>query len=300
MVVVAVGAAIGFWRGDAQPGTVPAVDADRVDGVAGSATPVARLTPRQSSGRPGSPAYDPAMLQQVGAKAYSIYRTKAGRAAGDAKQQVLALKPRSDAGDGLATYEIELAVSDCRNLISGEPEASWQAMRRAGMRTDPDFLSKLEVRLGECVALSQDPALYEAPWLARAAEQGSVEAQLLYAIDVRTAVGASSASELAEREEDVLAWRETSLRYLHALADGGNVEALSGLQSVHENGYRTAKDPVAAYAYGQVLQRLSPSFWSDALLAQSSQTLSPSQQRRAAEQAEAIYRRCCVLPGGGD
>ncbi|MCS4229830.1 hypothetical protein EDF77_3091 [Stenotrophomonas maltophilia] len=238
------------------------------------------------------------MLQQVGAKAYSIYRTKAWRAAGDAKQQVLALKPRSDAGDGLATYEIELAVRDCRDLISGEPEASWQAMRRAGMRTDPDFLSKLEVRLGECVALSQDPTLYEAPWLARAAEQGSVEAQLLYAIDVRTAVGAASASELAEREEDVLAWRETSLRYLHALADGGNVEALSGLQSVHENGYRAAKDPVAAYAYGQVLQRLSLSFWSDALLAQSRQALSASQQQRAAEQAEAIYRRCCVLPGG--
>ena len=240
------------------------------------------------------------MLQQVGAKAYSIHRPPAWRAAGDAKQQVLALKPRSDAGDGLATYEIELVVRDCRNLISGEPEASWQAMRRAGMQTDPDFLSKLEVRLDECVALSQDPALYQAPWLARAAEQGSVEAQLLYAIDVRTAVGAASAAELEEREEAVLAWRETSLRYLQALADGGNVEALSGLQSVHESGYRTVKDPVAAYAYGQVLRRLSPAFWSDALLAQSRQALSLDQQRRAAEQAEAIYRRCCVLPGGGD
>lgn len=300
MVVVAVGAAIWFWFGDAKHGMASTAEVNAGGGVAGSAMPVARLTPRQPSGRPGSSAYDPAMLQQVGAKAYSIHRSPAWRAPGDAKQQVLALKPRSDAGDGLATYEIELVVRDCRNLISGEPEAGWQAMRRAGMRTDPDFLSKLEVRLGECVALSQDPTLYRAPWLARAAEQGSVEAQLLYGIDVRAAVGATSASELAEREEDVLAWRETSLRYLQALADGGNVEALSGLQSVHEHGYRTVKDPVAAYAYRQVLQRLSPTFWSDALLAQSRQALSLDQQRMAAEQAAAIYRRCCMLPRSGD
>lgn len=294
VLVAAIATTLWLWRGNSDDGSPPSnPQAAAFSNAPARPNPVPSPATTQHLQAARFPAYDPSMRNAVGPKAYSIQRETAWRAPGDARQQVLALKRQSDAGEGLASYEIELIVRDCRNLINGNPEEAWQALQRAGMRPDPNHLSRLEIGLGECAALSQDPTLYDAPWLARAAEQGSVEAQLLYSIDIEAVIG--PASTLTGRDDELQAWRETSLRYLHSLADGGNVDALSALASVYDNGFNVARDPVAVHAYRQVLSRLDPRYIDETTLARERRALAPEQQQKAADQADAIYKRCCSL-----
>lgn len=293
MLALLVAGVSGFWflrdKGGAPPVQSGHESVASALGVPRSAGDPITETPVTGTLR--YPAYDPAMRQARGPKAYSILRTGPWRGPGEARDQVLALKPRSDAGDGVASYEIELVVRACRQLIDGDAEKAWLAMREARMNPDPHYFERLEIQLEECAALSADAGLYEAAWLERAAEQGSVEAQLLYAIDADTVLGPAASS--AERAGELQAWRDRSIHYLHALAEGGNVEALSQLAHVYNMGLQAAHDPVAAYAYLKVVSRLRPNAVYGDMLEQQRRRLNPGQQQDAAAQAEAIERRCC-------
>lgn len=235
---------------------------------------------------------DPALVQHKGGRAYTIVRTGLYRPPGDAKAQVLALKQRSDAGDAMASYQIHLSVLDCKQLMTGSPEESWQRLKDAGMNPDPAFLAGIETRLGECAALSQDAALVNAPWLALAAEQGSAEAGLLYYISPESVLG--EPREWLSHPERVQEWRDNALRYLQAGANDGFVDAVAALGRAYQTGIVVDQDPLAAYAYTLAAGRSEPVYVSETMIAGFRDALSPAQQAEAQVRARKIYAACCA------
>jgi len=284
---------IGGWqwyRDVASPGQLQG--SDQVPVGHGAAASTERRTALGTAGRSkASVQVDQTLVKRFDGKAYTIVRTGLYRKPGDAKAQILALKPRSDAGDALASYEIHLAVLDCRQLLGGNPEEDWQRLKDAGMHPDPAFMAGIERRLGECGALSQDLALFDAPWLARAAEQGSVEAGMLYYISPESVLG--EYSEWLAHPERVQEWRENALRYLQAGASDGYLDALAALGRAYERGIVVDPDPVAAYAYTLAAGQSEPTYLSEVMIGDMRDALSPQQQAQAKARAKVIHRDCC-------
>lgn len=265
--------------GDLPSRSAPAA-ADALPTRAGTAVPLA-----------GPPRNSP-VFRWIGPKAYEIGGSREPRPPGDALEYVVALKKRSDAGDSDASYLMELAVRECRDLIENDPVASFDFLRNAGMHPDPVGLVDNERRLGECESLVAAPSLYHGHWLARAASQGSIEAKLLYAIDPEAVVGPRS--EWLVHPEALIRWKESAMGHLHDAARTGSIDAVSQLSRAYAIGRITPHDGVSAYAYALAAAKASPVHMRPRDLQELASTLDPLQREAARKLASKVYDDCCV------
>lgn len=229
---------------------------------------------------------DPAVLRPLNGRAFQIVRLEDARPEGDALDYIQALLSRSAAGEAVATYRIYLAVRDCQIYVTGAAERALDAQGGG-----PSGLLKIDRKLDECAALSGNTPLKEGDWLSKAAEQGSLEAQLMYAIDVDSVLGTPS-QRLAQPER-VVEWKANSMAYLESAASAGSVDAVLRLSSAYSNGILVRADPERAYAYALVLGRTNADSSSNALAREMERRLSTKQQESARHLSHQIYQSCC-------
>jgi len=237
-----------------------------------------------------TPQVDRRHVQKIGVKAFEIVRTGPMRAPGDAKKFVLSRLEQSRRGDALGTYDIYLAVLDCKSAGSPAELQMLDAMRPA--TPHPEALAMIEQRLEECAALLSDPRLMSERWLQVAAEQGSLEAMLMYAVDTQSLIGGPA--DFIREPERVIEWKRNALRYLESAAALGSVDALLALARSHDYGALVSADRVQAYAYYLAASRASPGASLTELLASYEAELSAKQVQAARAQSAQIYDACCI------
>lgn len=245
------------------------------------------VTARPARGKSSAPQVDPRVVHKLGDKTFQLIRTGPVRAAGDAREFVLSRVPASQRGDAVATYEIYLAVLDCKAAGSPAELQNLDAMRPAS--PDPGALARIERRLEECGSLLTDPSLMGERWLERAAEQGSVEAMLMYAVDTESIIG--NRANFIREPERVIEWKRNAMHYLDRAASLGSVDALLGLAHASEYGVIVKPDPVQAYAYYLAAAQVSPEFaWNESLASYASE-LSAEQARDARLRSRQVVSR---------
>ncbi|HIE5353514.1 TPA: hypothetical protein ACXNP2_000061 [Stenotrophomonas maltophilia] len=125
----------------------------------------------------------------------------------------------------------------------------------------------------------------------KAAQQGSIEAALLYSIDTESAFGGSAGA--VRDPQSVIEWKSNASSFLTAAANSGSVDAVIALARANENGVIVDRNPTEAYAYFLAARRVVPVAAPDALLGRYKKELSAAQQQAALSRADAIYQSCC-------
>lgn len=246
----------------------------------------ARLTPYEQARR----GIDPQVFQPVGPGVYQIIRLGAARPPGDALAFVHSRVQRARAGDFSATFEVYLAVRDCQNYISGDADTALALEVQGGV--DPRELSTSERKLAECTSLAGNAALWNEHWLEMAAHQGSIEAQLMYAVDVTSVLGPSS-QRLANPEK-TLEWKDTARSYLEQVAATGNLDAMVRLSNAYAKGVFVQRSSEMSYAYAVAANRMKPGTFDAAFMVSLQTDLSVQQQASARSASAEIYNACCA------
>ena len=233
----------------------------------------------------------PDVFHSLGARSYQFARVGDIRPPGDALVYVKERLAMSDSGDGLATFDIYLTVMDCKSQLSKSTHGP------GGVGTPPPLgmveLQTMERKLRECSELYGDAGLMEGKWLARAAQQGSIEAKLYYTVDTATVLG--SPLDRLNDPESIIVWKENAATYLHDVAATGNLDAILRLSNLYERGFIVQKNGEMAYAYALAANRIQPGLSWPLTMRGLEEELSIKQRESAVALARQIYWSCCEL-----
>ncbi|WP_367346039.1 hypothetical protein [Stenotrophomonas bentonitica] len=231
---------------------------------------------------------DPAVFKQFSERTYYVSRMEV-RPPGDALAFVDPLRSRSRNGDALATNQIYLAVTDCKDNLAAGPHPEGAALLNESQRLSQ--LAWIERKFSECATLLQDKELMTTNWLSLAAEQGSIEARLLYSIDTDSVLGAPSTR--LSNPQAAIEWQENALAYLKEVAATGNLDALSRLSNAYEQGVIAPQDPELSYAYALVSNRIQHDAYRADLVRSMEKGLSIKQRESAEALSHQIHQSCC-------
>ena len=224
-------------------------------------------------------------------KTFSISRTGPMRPPGDALKRATNLLQAAQSGDAVASYEIFLTTLDCDNRLRSAG-AMYQEMNNGKSTVRPDDTTEEDRKnLMDCEGLLTSDSFQNHNWLKQAAEQGSIEAMIMYSINADHVLG--NPNEYAMKPELVQQWKDDSVNYLRKAASLGSIDALYSLSNVYENGIIAPADPVEAYAYRMAAIKFmrTPSNLRSQL--QPSEELTPSQVRLAQARRNNIISSCC-------
>ncbi|WP_426683705.1 hypothetical protein ABFU84_07035 [Xanthomonas translucens pv. undulosa] len=228
--------------------------------------------------------------QMVGPKAFVITRTGDFRPHGNALDYVNSLLDSSKKGNALATFNIYLAVFDCKGAYSTDDLNSFNAMKEVG--ADKNFLKDYARRLDECSSLVENNEIMQGEWLITAAQQGSIEAMILYSIDTKSAIGPSET--FIKNPDKVIKWKTNAMGFLENAASKGSIDAVARLADAYEDGILAKEDQTSAYAYYLAAQRAYPNSVSSEKMKRYQNSLRDDQQQAATNRANAIYKSCCA------
>ncbi|TXD43276.1 hypothetical protein TR80_009570 [Xanthomonas campestris] len=169
--------------------------------------------------------------------------------------------------------------------------AGKSALAHQASPTGASYLKNAESSLDDCATLASRPEILNGDWLKKAAEQGSLEAQLMYARDASSVIG--SRQDYLKDPEKLVQYKKDSARYLEAAAQQGSVDALLAIAGDSQRGIMAPQDPVKSFAYYMAAQKTGSNVYLDRIVESYSSTLSQEQIRAAQVQAEAIYNNCC-------
>ena len=224
-----------------------------------------------------SKALDSKHITAVGPLGFAIKRTGPLRPEGNALAFVHSLLPLSQAGDGTATFKIFLALLDCKRLYASIPAVADEDTSRG---------------LAECESLLIDMPILETDWLSRSAEQGNIEAGIMYSLNPSYVLPGGSQQYLKD-PEGVKRWREKSLSYLQQAVSLGSQDAMLSLSTAYGAGVFVDQDVVSQLAYALAAQGLSPIPGFDDAYRPLKSSLTPAQQQEAATRATSILDQCC-------
>ncbi len=231
----------------------------------------------------------PDVLHSLGARSYQFARVGDIRPPGDALAYVKERLAMSDGGDGLATFDIYLTVMDCKSQLGKSTNGP------GGVGTPPPLgmveLQTMERKLRECSELYGDAGFMEGKWLARAAQQGSIEAKLYYTVDTATVLG--SPLDRLNDPESIISWKENAATYLHDVAATGNLDAILRLSDLYERGFIVPKSGEMAYAYALAANRIQPGLSAPITMRALEEGLSIKQRGSAVVLSRQIYSSCC-------
>lgn len=231
---------------------------------------------------------DPKVVVPATGRAFTISRNQDLPVA-DPLAYVRSLLARSEAGDAAATYEIYMVVSQCNATLEVPSPALLEAYQKMG--SGEQYLESLERNLNRCESLTADQAISQGPWLRTAAEQGSVEAKIMFSIDSKSVIG--DRSEQLSNPEMLIEYREEAMRNLREAASIGSVDALMSLGGVYDSGVLTEASPVQSLAYYKAVYALAPDPNLQELLVRKARDLSAQEVHSASDQSENILRACC-------
>ncbi|MDV2453666.1 hypothetical protein [Xanthomonas hortorum] len=229
------------------------------------------------------------VLRLVRGRAFSIVRNEQ-RPDGDALNYVRSLLEKSKAGDASATYEIYIAVSQCNATLQPPAQGVLDAYREVG--AEVNYLKSIDKRFQECKSLTEDFDLMRTPWLDLAAQQGSIEAMVMYASDPDSVIG--SPSEYLSHADRLVDYRKKAVGYLQQAAGMGSVDALMALGRAYDSGIITEKSAIKSYAYYKALESVQPNTDLQAVLEVSRKSLNQAQVSQADRLAGEIVNSCCT------
>lgn len=234
---------------------------------------------------------DPEVVIQNRGRAYSISRMQS-LPDGDALTHVQSLLQKSKAGDATATYAIYLTVNQCKSALDPPSLSLLQAYRTQGI--EKQFKDSLEKNLIKCESLMSTPGLSDEPWLKRAADQGSIEAKIMFAIDSTSILG--NRSDYLSHPERLIEYRTEAMQNLQYAASTGSVDALMALGNAYETGILTEKSPSQSLAYYKAAYSLAPNAGLQELLSRESKSLSLREVEIANKLSNQIINNCCLQP----
>lgn len=226
----------------------------------------------------------------VGEKAF-LLQASYSPIEGDALEVVESLVPAAEAGDPAAAFNIYLKANSCRSALDNRIDGRMVAIyKEAGV--DPiAAASAVESTLGDCERLYRRSDLLDRQWLEMAAKNGSIEAKLLYAVDVSASLGSSM--DMLRNPEEVARYKRQAVSFLKDAANAGSVDALISLSGAYDTGLLVEESRVLAYAYYAAAQMASPGSVSTSVLAGYQRRIDKQAAQDARRAADAIYRKCC-------
>jgi len=192
-------------------------------------------------------------------------------------------------GDATATYEIHLQISACRRVIKANDSQLFKAYAAIGMQAS--YAQSVERTLNQCADVVTQAELMNRAWLAIAAEQGSVEAALIYATAPEEIGGDITDLNSVSSHQDAI--RENAIRYLENALAEGSLDAVAALGRFYEEGIHTNRNLILAYAHKRTLQRMDPKLLEKDELHNLRISMSVSEISQAEELSRDIYRSCC-------
>ncbi|HUD41159.1 MAG TPA: hypothetical protein VMR06_04095 [Dokdonella sp.] len=202
---------------------------------------------------------------------------------------LMELVPKAERGDAEAAYQLFIKINDCKWAMEGATSAQSskdEAIRAAQRAWMTETLRKLE----DCEGLTDELIATRVKWLTLAAEGGDPLAQLTYAVSSDLILG--GASQMLANPRAVEDYRQKALRFLTGLADRGDVSAMVQLSTAYRAGILVAPDPVKAYAYAYLANRISGT--TPAIVQAAGATLTHEQILQGQQLAMELQRRCCA------
>lgn len=196
---------------------------------------------------------------------------------GNAASVIRGLEPLGRAGNGKASYEIYLKISQCMPLMgpSGGAPSSLDAKSEAECRDIPV----------EYLAARSD-------WLRLGAEQGHLGAQLVFVADPEQVLGGTQ--EIFKNPHAVVDYKRQAMEYLGSAADRGSIDALMQLGNAYQVGVMTEQDNTTSYAYYLAAERAAPGAVSSNRLQWLRDRLNAAQIGESNTKAKEIYDECCA------
>lgn len=224
-------------------------------------------------------------------RAFSINRSGPMRPSGNALDYAESLFQAAQSGDAVASYDIFLATLDCSNQLRNVGK-SYQEID-AGEKSTPMKNTAAEDRksLLECEGLLTSDKFQKTNWLEKAAQQGSIEAMIMYPINPDHVLG--DPQEYAMKPELVQKWKDDSINYLKLAAGLGSTDALYSLSDIYENGVIAPADPVEAYAYRLAAIKSTRAADSQVDQIEFAKNLTDSQREQAKSRSQQIIINCC-------
>ncbi|HFF5967072.1 hypothetical protein [Stenotrophomonas sp. SMYL20] len=196
---------------------------------------------------------------------------------------------RSKRGDGQASYEIFTRISSCRRALDPGDSEEYKAYASVGL--GGQFSERVEREIELCKGLNSRDDITSENWLALAAEQGSIEARLMYARNPREVVG--DLSNALKNPEEIINYRTNAVRYLQESVSTGSVDSMEALANIYDRGILAEKSPEQSLAYWLAYDRLNRNELSTTAINRISVDLSPDQSQAAREMAGKILNSCC-------
>ncbi|WP_143584182.1 sel1 repeat family protein [Stenotrophomonas rhizophila] len=209
---------------------------------------------------------------------------------GDALEFVSQRLAAARGGSGLASYEIHLRTDSCRRVMKPGDQSVYLAYAREGL--GQQYMRGVEKELQNCSKLLSSGDLLDENWLEQAAQQGEVEAQLLYARDPAATLG--TLGDLLADPERALEYRRLAVSLLQRALQSGSLDALDALGNIYQRGILAPKDFSAAYANKLALQQIDAKPSRSAELAELRSILTPAEISSAEVAAKELRKTCCI------
>lgn len=276
-----------------------------VAGYLGFRPSESRVNASSNFARVGEPAESTRVRQRPGSRPASAdsasrRQTVAGRAyyikpppidlEGDALQFVNQRLAAARDGSGLASYEIHLRTDSCRRAMQPGDQGVHLAYAQVGLAQQ--YMRGVEKELQNCADLLSSGEFMDEKWLELAAQQGDVEAQLLYAHDPAATLG--SFGDLLADPERALEYRSMAVSLLQRALHSGSLDALDTLGDIYQRGILAPKDLRAAYAHKLALQQIDALPSRSSELAELRSALSPAEILAAETSAKELRKTCCI------
>lgn len=209
---------------------------------------------------------------------------------GDALEFVNQRLVAARGGNGLASYEIHLRADACLRAMKPVNQGVYLAYAQQGL--GQQYMLGVAKELESCAQLLSRGDLLGENWLEQAAQQGEVEAQLLYAQDPGATLG--TFTELLADPERALEYRRVAVSLLQRALESGSLDALDALGDIYQRGILAPKDLSAAYAHKLALQQMDAVPSRNRELAELRNVLSPIEVSAAEVAANQLRRKCCI------
>jgi hypothetical protein len=213
---------------------------------------------------------------QLGGRAFNV-KDFGSSPEGNATSVIRRLEPRARAGDGKASYEIYLKISQCMLLMGPS----------GGARSSLDEKSE-----EECRDIPLEYLAARSDWLRLGAEQGHLGAQLVFVADPEQALG--GIQEIFKNPDVVVEYKRQTMEYLGSAAGRGSIDALMGLGNAYQVGVMTEQDHTTSYAYYLAAERAAPGIVSRNRLQWLRDGLNTAQIRESNVKAQEFYDECCA------
>lgn len=209
---------------------------------------------------------------------------------GSARDYISQREAASNDGSAQASYEIFMRIDSCKRAVQSNDAELYMAYESVGMARQ--YSERIERSLEQCSDIGMDAELLSKEWLSIAAEQGSIEARLIYAMSPEEILGTTE--DMLRNPAKTESYRNSAVRYLQEAAAQGSLDAVAALGRAYEAGIIIESSPVQSYAYQRAAQRADYSLSNELELNELKKSMSSADKNSAERRADQIYIQCCT------